>query len=225
MNAVDVNWLTIGVEDLRAAVSADGFFDGLDTKAHLRSPLSLINARDKLADGQPPGKHPATEPVDDGDEVYKAFGHGHVRDVDRPDLVRPDHRQIAQEVGINLVAWFRPSPTFGYNSPDQGAGSSVFAAGHQPNSVRGYRCCSVRANPGASRLALSCYDRAFAISGLLSVRLMSWRTSGMPLRKMISGFELSQIAPKSFFSNAVRDLCCGSTFLFGSLDYLTKGLA
>lgn len=111
------------------------------------------------------------------------------------------------------------------NGPDQGAGSSVFAAGHQPNSVRGYRCCSVRANPGASRLALSCYDRAFAISGLLSVRLMSWRTSGMPLRKMISGFELSQIAPKSFFSNAVRDLCCGSTFLFGSLDYLTKGLA
>jgi hypothetical protein len=107
VNAVDVNWLTIGVEDLRAAVSADGFFDGLDTKAHLRSPLSLINARDKLADGQPPGKHPATEPVDDGDEVYKAFGHGHVRDVDRPDLVRPGHRQSAQEVGINLVTWLR----------------------------------------------------------------------------------------------------------------------
>ena len=95
MNAVDVNWLTIGVEDLRAAVSGDGFFDGLDTKAHLHR------------DRQPPGKHPATEPVDDGDEVYKAFGHGHVRDVDRPDLVRPGHRQSAQEVGINLVTWLR----------------------------------------------------------------------------------------------------------------------
>ena len=54
--------------------------------------------------GQPPGENRPARPVDDGDQVEKAAADRDIGDVGRPDLVWPLDRQIAQQVGINLVS-------------------------------------------------------------------------------------------------------------------------
>jgi hypothetical protein len=42
-------------------------------------------------------------PVDDGDQIEKAFSDRYVGDVGRPDLVRTRDRQAAQEIRIDLA--------------------------------------------------------------------------------------------------------------------------
>ena len=50
-------------------------------------------------DGHAPTQHARTGPVEDGGEVDKAARHRDIRDVHRPDLVRPGVRPMPQEIG------------------------------------------------------------------------------------------------------------------------------
>ena len=85
----------IGIEDLWLAVARQCLFQGLDAE------------RDIHRDRHPPGKNLAAEPVHDGHEVNETPRHGDVADVGRPDLVGPGDRQLAQQIGINLVSGCR----------------------------------------------------------------------------------------------------------------------
>ena len=85
----------IRAEDFRFAEAVQRLFHGLDAKIRMQY------------DGQAPGQDAATEPVDDGGEVDKAAGHRDVGDVPRPDLVGARHRQLSQQIRIDLVPWRR----------------------------------------------------------------------------------------------------------------------
>ena len=52
---------------------------------------------------QPPRQHRARRPVDDRHQIEKAAPDRNVGDVGRPDVVRPLDRQVAQQIGIDLV--------------------------------------------------------------------------------------------------------------------------
>lgn len=96
VNATLVNWLPlVGVEDRGLAVFCQRLLDNLDAE------------RGVHGDRKPPGQHPAAEPVDHGREIDEASRHGDIGDVDRPDLVRPRDRQLAQEIRVDLVPWRR----------------------------------------------------------------------------------------------------------------------
>ena len=87
----------VGVEDARPAMPGQSFLERLDAE---------IRAQ---CDRQPPGEDLAAVPVDDGREIDEAARHRYVGDVHRPDLVWPGHRQVAQEVRVDLVPrrWLR----------------------------------------------------------------------------------------------------------------------
>ena len=55
-------------------------------------------------DRQAPGQDATAEPVDDCGEIDEAPGHGDVSDVHRPDLIGSRHRQLSQEIRVDLVA-------------------------------------------------------------------------------------------------------------------------
>ena len=81
----------VRVEDLGLAVPGERLLQGLDAEVR------------RQRDREPPGQDLAAEPVDDGDEIDEPPRHRHVGDVARPDLVGPRHRQVAQQVGVDLV--------------------------------------------------------------------------------------------------------------------------
>jgi len=82
----------IRVEYLRLAVLRQGFLQRLDAKIRLH--------RDRHA----MRKHPPGRPVDDRRQIDEAPRHRDVGDVHRPDMVGLFDLQLAQEIGINLVA-------------------------------------------------------------------------------------------------------------------------
>lgn len=85
----------VGVEDVGRAKARQRFLQCLDAKVRLQR------------DRQPPRQNPPAEPVDDGDEIDEAPRHRDVRDDCRPDLVGPRHRQLAQQIGIDLMRRLR----------------------------------------------------------------------------------------------------------------------
>src|SRR5208283_6037215 len=91
VKAAAVNWLTIGVENLRLAVSGQCFFQRSEAERGVHRV------------GEPPGENGPARPVDDRDQIEEAPADRDVRYIGRPDLVRPLDRHVAQEIGINLV--------------------------------------------------------------------------------------------------------------------------
>ena len=53
--------------------------------------------------GELPGQNIAAVPVNDGNEIHEAFGHGHIGDIGAPDLIGTSNGQIAQQIWIDLV--------------------------------------------------------------------------------------------------------------------------
>lgn len=87
----------IGVEDLGTAILRDGLSYGL--KAEVR--------RERI--GQPPRQHPATRPVQDGEEIHEAALHGNIRDICRPDVIGTTDREIAEKIRIDGVGRMPPT--------------------------------------------------------------------------------------------------------------------
>src|SRR5215831_2551113 len=85
----------ICVEDVRLAVTSQRIFKRRNAE------------RGFHGDRQPPRQHAATEPIEHDGEVDKAPRHRNIRDVHRPDLVRPRDPNPPQQVGIDLVARLR----------------------------------------------------------------------------------------------------------------------
>src|SRR5262249_56839279 len=83
------------LEDSRLAVTSKGIFKPRNAERGL------------LGDRQPPRQHAATEPVEHDGEVDKAPRHRNIRDVHRPDLVRPRDLNAPQQIGVDLVARLR----------------------------------------------------------------------------------------------------------------------
>ena len=82
----------IRVDDLRHTVPSEGFLDDLPGMTRLQR------------DGDFVRQDPATGNVHDRRQVHEAFGHGNVGRVQRPDLVGAIDVQLAQQVGVDLVA-------------------------------------------------------------------------------------------------------------------------
>ena len=82
----------IRVDDLRHTVPSEGFLDDLPGMTRLQR------------DGDFVRQDPATGNVHDRRQVHEAFGHGNVGRVQRPDLVGATDVQLAQQVGVDLVA-------------------------------------------------------------------------------------------------------------------------
>ena len=55
--------------------------------------------------GKPPGEHMAAVPVEDSDLVHETSQQRHIGDVCAPELVDMPNREIAQEIGIDLMAF------------------------------------------------------------------------------------------------------------------------
>ena len=81
----------IGVEDLRRAIAGQGVLDRFETEVGGQRV------------GEPPCQYPATRPVQHGKQIDKATLHRDVGDVCRPHVIRASDRQMAQEIGIDLV--------------------------------------------------------------------------------------------------------------------------
>lgn len=81
----------IGVEYLRCPEARQRFLQSFDAEIGLQR------------NRQPPAEYPPAKPVDDRDQIDKAARHRDVRDVGRPNLVGPRHRQLAQQIRIDLV--------------------------------------------------------------------------------------------------------------------------
>ena len=67
----------IGVEDLGAAILRNRLPHGLETEVR----------RQRI--GEPPGQHPATRPIQDGEEIHEAPAHRNVGDIRCPDVIGP----------------------------------------------------------------------------------------------------------------------------------------
>jgi len=81
----------------------------VQARSNTRS-LQAIDAEHRfhgIAD--PPTEHLAAVPVDHRHQVGEATRQADVRDVRTPDLVRPEHRNPAQQVRIDLVRWVSPA--------------------------------------------------------------------------------------------------------------------
>ncbi len=70
-------------------------------------PITARQAMQSVAErgrvGNAPGQDLAGVPVHDGDQVEEPASHWQVGDVRRPDLVRSNHLQAAQQTGVNPV--------------------------------------------------------------------------------------------------------------------------
>ena len=76
----------VGVEELRRAIAGQGLLDRLETEV----------GRQRV--GQPPRQHPATRPIQDGEQIHEASAHRDVGDVGGPHLVRASDLQLAQQI-------------------------------------------------------------------------------------------------------------------------------
>jgi len=85
----------IAVEDFRLAVAVQGLLQAIDAESRLHA----------VAD--PPAEHPARVPVDDRHQVGETMRQPDVGYVRTPDLIGSDHRNTAQQIGINLVLGVR----------------------------------------------------------------------------------------------------------------------
>ena len=85
----------VRVDDLRHAVFREGLLDDLPGVTRLQRDGDLVRQ------GPPAGN------VHHRREVHKAFGHGDVGRVQRPDLVGAYDGQLAQKVGVDFVAGSR----------------------------------------------------------------------------------------------------------------------
>lgn len=86
----------IGVEDFRAFIPAEGFFEGLDAERNVHG------------DRQPPSQHAAAEPIDHRSQIDEAARHGDVADVHGPGLVGPGDGHTGQQIRIDAMAWCGP---------------------------------------------------------------------------------------------------------------------
>lgn len=84
--------MTVGVHDLRLAVSGHRFFQSFEARLRLQ------------CDREPPGQHLSAEPVHDRCQVDEPARHGDIGDVHGPDMVGPGHSELAQKVWVDLVA-------------------------------------------------------------------------------------------------------------------------
>src|SRR6201997_2594935 len=82
----------ICVEDVRLAVTSQCIFKCRNAERGFHS------------DRQPPRQHAATETIEHDGEVDKATRHRNIRDVHRPDLVRPRDLKAPQQIRVDLVA-------------------------------------------------------------------------------------------------------------------------
>ena len=78
----------VGIEEVGGRGAAQGRVEGLQAKADVERVREL------------PAEHIARVPVEHGGQIQKALGHGHVGNVDAPDLIRGGCRPVAQQVGI-----------------------------------------------------------------------------------------------------------------------------
>ena len=53
--------------------------------------------------GRAPGQNLAAVPIHDGDQIQEPTLHGNVGDVDAPNLIGSNNRQLPQQVGVNLL--------------------------------------------------------------------------------------------------------------------------
>jgi hypothetical protein len=110
----------VGVEDLGAAILRERLPHCVETEVR----------RQRV--GEPPRQHAATRPVQDGEEIDEASTHGNGGDIGRPDVVRANDVQIAQEIGGDPMG----------RMPLSGAGLAIHGgdpyapheAGHMPPS-------------------------------------------------------------------------------------------
>ena len=72
----------IRVHDLRLAMPRQGVAQRLHARPRLQR------------NREPSGKHLAAEPVADRHQIHEPTGHGHIRDVDRPHVVRSGDGQM-----------------------------------------------------------------------------------------------------------------------------------
>ncbi len=73
-----------------------------------------------------PGENPAAKPIDHGGEIDGAARHRDVRNIHGPDLIWPDGRHVAQEIGVDLVSRRRLSRCWAYDkSPRSPCASSA----------------------------------------------------------------------------------------------------
>ena len=82
----------VGVEDFRPAMTSESILQCLDAEGRLHR------------DRQPPRQNTTCRPVQHHGEIDEAVRHRNVRDVHRPDLVRPPDLDAAQQIRIDLVA-------------------------------------------------------------------------------------------------------------------------
>ena len=82
----------IGIEDVRRAIVGQGVPDGLQTEI----------GRERV--GEPPGQHPATRPVEDRKQIHKASRQRDIGNIGGPDMIGPCDREVAQEIGVDLIA-------------------------------------------------------------------------------------------------------------------------
>ena len=87
-----VNWLPWSVLNISG-----------DPKRVSASSKALMQKFRLRRDRQAPSQNPTAELVEDGDEVDEAERHRDVGNVGGPDLVRPRHRQLAEQIGLDLV--------------------------------------------------------------------------------------------------------------------------
>src|SRR6516162_5127214 len=85
----------ICVEDVRLPVTSQCVFNRRNAE------------RGFHGDRQPPRKHAPTEPIEHDGEVDKAPRHRNIRNVHRPDLVRPRDLNATQQIRVDLVARLR----------------------------------------------------------------------------------------------------------------------
>jgi len=79
----------VRVEDVWSAIAGQGLLDRLHAEV----------SRQRV--GQPPCQHPATGPIHNRTQVHKATVHRNVSDIGRPDMVRPDDRQMAEQIVVH----------------------------------------------------------------------------------------------------------------------------
>ena len=87
----------IGVEDVRLAIAAEGFLEGLHTEIRFQGI------------GKTPGEDLAAVPVHDRHQVHKPAGHGNVGDVGRPHMVGMIDGQIPEQIGVDFMLRMRPT--------------------------------------------------------------------------------------------------------------------
>jgi hypothetical protein len=125
----------VRVEDLRLAVTGHRILKRLDAECRFHR------------DRQPPRQYATAEPIEHDGQIDEAARHRDVRDVHRPDLVRPGDLHPAQQVRVDLVAGLGPSWCVdGDRAPLSPSAASAF-------SHAGGRSCTPRQPAGLSAFA------------------------------------------------------------------------